>query len=180
MASNGRRRQVLKHGKVGRRNQLLGRLVAFWVWRPEFPRRPFQLTSQNTNFSRCIESNCHSIARNPADFQHDIVPDVNPFADFSTEHQHDQNSFVLARLACRPHRVLPGGHAVACCDWRIEKATRVPHELSALLEYPGRVNNRCNSREICNFPATKRMPAAVAQDLEVEMKPSRFETNVLN
>jgi hypothetical protein len=84
MAFNGRRRQGLEHGKVGRRNQLLGRLVAFWVWRPEFPRRPFQLTSQNTNVSRRIECHRDPIARNPADFQNDIVSDVNPFADFST------------------------------------------------------------------------------------------------
>jgi hypothetical protein len=48
-----------------------------------------QLTSKNPDVARSIERYGHPIARNPADLQDDVVPDVNPFADFSTEHQHD-------------------------------------------------------------------------------------------
>jgi hypothetical protein len=89
MSFNRPRRKVVKGCKSGRRNQRLGRFIAFAIGRPELPRRPFQLPSQYTDVPRRIECHRHPIARDSADLQNDIVPDVYPFADFTTEHQHD-------------------------------------------------------------------------------------------
>jgi hypothetical protein len=89
VAFNRLNRQMMKDGDVCGRSQRLRCFFAMGSGIAEFAGWPFQLAPQNSDVPRRVERDGNPIPGDPADLQDDVIPDVNPFAYFSTEHQHD-------------------------------------------------------------------------------------------
>jgi hypothetical protein len=63
------------------RGRVIRRLVGF-----KFPRGPFQFAAKDSHVPRRFQRQRHAISRNPPDLKHDIITDMDPFTNFSTEH----------------------------------------------------------------------------------------------
>ena len=89
MAFNWLNRQMMKDGDASGRGQRRRSVLGMRGGTAELAGRALKLASEDSDVPRSVERHGYPITRNPADLQNDVVPDVNPFADFSTEHQHD-------------------------------------------------------------------------------------------
>src|SRR5689334_12023728 len=87
MTFNGLNRKRVKYGYACGRCQWLRRYLMGHI--AKLAGCYLKLATKDADIPRRVESDGYPIARNSADLQDDVVPDVNPFADFSTEHQHD-------------------------------------------------------------------------------------------
>lgn len=110
VAANRLRMQIMKYRNARRSQRGLSfgvRLIRVFG-RPELPGCTFQLASEDTHIPRCIKCQCHSITRDPANLQNDVISDVNPFTDFSTKNQHAENSLFVTEQRVSPATRPPG------------------------------------------------------------------------
>jgi hypothetical protein len=109
------RNMVQKGYAVGSRTTI-GGIMVVRAWRLKLPSGRIQFSPQDADVPGSVQGQGYPVAGDPADLQNNAVPYVNPFTDFSTEHQHFRTPCVVKLRLCPNWGIVPHGQCIACCD----------------------------------------------------------------
>jgi hypothetical protein len=125
----------MKDSNAGTGNLRLNcrRMIGFCVNGTEFAGRSLQFAAKDADGSRRIECQSYPISGDPSDLQDDVISHVNPFTNFSTEHQH------LKTPCPFEQRVNPMGSARRACGRVLRLARQIATPVPRLSS--GHINN---------------------------------------